>query len=305
MKILFMDCDESLAPVWARVYRPGVDPDIAVNRSTFERDAVPEVVAGYPVLILDHSYFPEPILKRCRDLKHIVYLGTGVASYVDLAAAERLGIAIDTIKGYGDTAVAEHAVTLMMAAARDVTVMDRELRVGKWLPREGVQLRGKVLGLIGLGGIGREVARIAGGIGMEVIGWNRTRRDEPGLKQVSLDEVLARADILSMNLTLGEETRNFLNAERLARTKKGVIIVNTARGALIEEAALLAGLGSGHIRHAALDVFHDEPLRGTEPLTKLANVTLTAHSGFSTPDSLNTLMRRAIDLARDAAQRGK
>jgi D-3-phosphoglycerate dehydrogenase len=120
----------------------------------------------------------------------------------------------------------------------------------------------------------------------------------------ALDDVLARADILSMHLTLGEETRDFLNAERLARTKKGVIVVNTARGAVIEEQALLAGLRSGHIRHAALDVFHDEPLRGDEPLTKLQNVTLTAHAGFSTPDSLNTLMRRAIDLARDAAQRG-
>src|SRR5437879_4231494 len=93
-KILFMDCDEGLAPVWARVYRPGDDPAIDVNRKTFERAAVPDIVAGYPILILDHSYFPEPILKRCRDLRHIVYLGTGVASYVDVAAAERLGIGI-------------------------------------------------------------------------------------------------------------------------------------------------------------------------------------------------------------------
>ena len=186
----------------------------------------------------------------------------------------------------------------MMAASRDVAIMDREIRAGTWQPREGAQLRGKTLGLIGLGGIGREVARIAAGIGMKVIAWNRTQRDHSDIEMTRLDDVLARADILSMHLTLGDETRDFLDAERLARTKKGVILVNTARGAVIDETALLEALRSGHIRHAALDVFHDEPLPVSNPLTKLANDTLTAHAGFRTPDSLMTLFRRAIDLAQ-------
>jgi D-3-phosphoglycerate dehydrogenase len=304
MKILFMDCDAGLAAAWAKVYRAG-DPPIDVNTAVFERERVPEIVAGYPICINDHSYFPEPILKRCADLKHIVFLGTGAASYVDIAAAERLGIGVSTIKGYGDTAVAEHTVALIMAAARDVAIMDREIRAGTWTPREGVQLRGKTIGLIGLGGIGREVARIAHGIGMKVIAWNRTKRDHANIEMTGLDDVLARADFLSMHLTLGDETRDFLDATRLAKTKKGVILVNTARGALIDEKALLDGLQSGHIRHAALDVFHDEPLRATHPLAKLANVTLTAHAGFSTPDSLMTLLRRAIEIARGVSEQGK
>jgi D-3-phosphoglycerate dehydrogenase / 2-oxoglutarate reductase len=304
MKILFMDCDAQLAVAWAKAYRAD-DPPIDVNTTVFERDRVPEIVAGYPVCINDHSYFPEPILRRCTALKHIVFLGTGAASYVDLAAAERLGIGVSTIKGYGDTAVAEHTVALMMAAAREVAAMDREIRAGIWQPREGAQLRGKTLGLIGLGGIGQEVARIATGIGMKVVAWNRTKRDHSGIEMTTLDDVLARADILSMHLTLGEETRDFLGAERLARTKKGVILVNTARGAVIDEAALLDALRSFHIRHAALDVFHDEPLPASHPLTKLANVTLTAHAGFSTPDSLMTLLRRAIDLARGVTEQGR
>ena len=302
MKILFVDCDDSLAGAWARVYRPAEDGPIDVNMRPFAREAVPDIVAGYGVCLNDHSYFPEAILKRCRDLKHMVFLGTGAASYVDLPAAERLGIGVSTIKGYGDVAVAEHSVALMMAAAREVATMDREVRAGTWVPRQGVQLRGKVLGLVGLGGIGREVARIASGIGMEVIAWNRTPRPEAGVAMVSLDEVLTRADVLSVHLTLGEETRNLLDAKRLGRTKKGVILVNTARGAIIDEAALLAHLQSCHIRHAALDVFHDEPLKPDHPLAKLANVTLTAHAGFSTPDSLETLLRRAIDLAKAAAK---
>ena len=118
------------------------------------------------------------------------------------------GVTVHIIKGYGDTAVAEHTIALMVAAARDIARMDREVRSGVWTPHEGVQLLGKTLGVIGLGGIGCEVARIGKGIGMEVIGWNRTRR--AGVPLADLDTLLARADVVSMNLTLNDETRGFL-----------------------------------------------------------------------------------------------
>jgi D-3-phosphoglycerate dehydrogenase / 2-oxoglutarate reductase len=300
-KILFVDCDDSLAEGWARVLRPD-DPPIAVNRSAFARDALPEIVAGYPICIDDHSYFTAPVLERCRDLKHIVFLGTGAASYIDLAAAAKRGIGVSTIKGYGDTAVAEHAITLMMAACREVAVMDREIRGGTWRPRQGVQLAGKTLGLLGLGGIGGEVARIAAGIGMRVIAWNRTPRERPGVTMAPLETVLGQSDIVSLHLTLNEETRGFLGAERLARMKPGAILVNTARGAVLDEAALVAALQAGRLRHAALDVFAEEPLPPSHPLAQLANVTLSAHAGFGTPDALDILLRRAIDLATAAAK---
>ena len=115
---------------------------------------------------------------------------------------------------------------------------------------------------------------------------------------VDIDTLLARSDVVSMNLTLGDETRGFLSAERIARMKPGVIFVNTARGALADEAALIAALKSGHIRHAGLDVFHAEPLKADHPLAKLPNVTLTAHAAFRTLEASMTLLRRAIDIVK-------
>jgi D-3-phosphoglycerate dehydrogenase len=217
---------------------------------------------------------------------------------MDVGALEDLGVTVHTIKGYGDTAVAEHTIALMWAAARDLARMDREVRSGTWDTREGVQFFGKTLGLIGLGGIGREVARIGAGMGMEVIAWNRTPHANAGVPLVAIDELLARSDVVSLHLVLGDETRNFLNAERIARLKRGCILVNTARGALVDEAALIGALESGAIRHAGLDVFHAEPLTAGHPLTKLANVTLSAHSAFRTQEASETLLRRAIDIVR-------
>ena len=297
MKSIFIDCNDQLAPVWARVVRPG-DPPIDVNRKNFARDDLPSIIRGYDIAIDDHSYMPTPLVAQCPELKHIVFLGTGPASYMNVGELEARGVRVHTIKGYGDTAVAEHSVALIWAAARDLARMDREVRRGVWTPHAGVQLLGKTLGVIGLGGIGREVARIGKGQGMNVIGWNRTKRADIAVPLVDIDTLLARSDIVSMNLTLGEETRGFLSAGRIARMKPGVIYVNTARGALADEAALIAALKSGHIRHAGLDVFHDEPLKPDHPLANLENVTLSAHAAFRTPEASETLLRRAIDIVK-------
>jgi D-3-phosphoglycerate dehydrogenase len=220
---------------------------------------------------------------------------------MDVPALNGLGITVHTIKGYGDTAVAEHAISLMFACCRELARMDRAVRAGVWEPLESMQLKGKTLGLIGLGGIGMEVARIARGIGMEVIGWNRSPRPEAGVPLTGLDDLLGRADVISLHLALTDETRGLIDAGRIARMKPGVILVNTARGALVEEAALIDALKSGHIRHAGLDVFHAEPLRPDHPLARMENVTLTAHAGFRTLEASETLMRRAIDIVRSIA----
>ena len=132
------------------------------------------------ICIDDHSYLPTPLAARCTALKHLVFLGTGAGSYMNVGELGERGIRVHTIKGYGDTAVAEHTIALMMAACRDVARMDREVRSGSWVTREGLQLTSKTLGIIGLGGIGREVARIGRGLGMQVIAWNRTPRPGRG-----------------------------------------------------------------------------------------------------------------------------
>lgn len=300
MKSIFIDCNDQLAPVWERIIRPD-DPSIIVNRTPFARGDLPRVLDGYAIAINDHSYMPTEMVAQCKALRHIVFLGTGAASYMNIDELQARGVAVHTIKGYGDTAVAEHTIALIFACARDIARMDREVRSGVWTPQEGVQLRGKTLGVIGVGGIGAEVARIGGGIGMKAIAYNRTPKPDAGVPLVDIDTLLARADVVSMNLVLSDDTRDFLSAKRIARMKPGAILVNTARGALVDEAALLAALRSGHIRHAGLDVFHAEPLRPDHPLAQLPNVTLTSHAAFRTLEASMTLLRRAIDIVKSLA----
>lgn len=297
MKSIFLDCNAQLASVWTRVIRQD-DPQIDVNTTPFAREELPLLLAGYDIALDDHSYMPTELVARCKQLKHIVFLGTGAASYMNVDELKGHGVAVHTIKGYGDTAVAEHSIALLFAAARDIARMDRDVRGGIWTPQEGVQLLGKTLGIIGLGGIGREVARIAQGIGMDVIAYNRTKQSDAGVPLVDIDTLLAKSDVVSLHLTLGDATRGFLNAERIAKMKPGVILINTARGALVDEAALLAALKSGHIRHAGLDVFHAEPLKAENSLTKMPNVTLTSHAAFRTLEASMTLLRRAIDIVK-------
>jgi len=300
MKALFLDCNDQMAPVWQRVVRSD-DPAIDVNRRAYAQADLPGVLKGYQICIDDHSYLPTELIERCDALKHVVFLGTGPASYMSLRDLAARGIKVHIIRNYGDTAVAEHTIALMFTACREVARMDREVRTGTWVPHEGVQLLGKTLGVIGLGGIGSEVMRIGRGIGMEVIAWNRSPR--PGAPLVALDELLARSDVISMNLTLNDETRGFLGAAEFARMKPGVIFVNTARAALIDEAAFIEALGSGRIRHAGLDVFHAEPLSRDNPLARMENVTLSAHAAFRTLEASMTLLRRAIDIVRDIVAR--
>ena len=295
MKSIFFDCNDLLAPVWAKVVHAD-DPPIDLNTAPFAREDLPRLLDGYKVALDDHSYMPTELVAQCASLKHIVFLGTGAASYMNIDELKARGIHVHTIKGYGDTAVAEHTVALMFAAAREVARMDREVRAGVWTPQEGMQLHGKVLGVIGLGGIGREVAHLGKGVGMHVLGWNRTRR--AGVPLTELDALLQRADVVSLNLTLNDETRGFLSAERIARMKPGAILINTARGGLVDEPALIKALQSGHIRHAGLDVFHEEPLKPDHPLAKMENVTLTSHAAFRTLEASMTLLRRAIDIVK-------
>jgi len=303
MKGLFLDAVDDLAAVFHRVVRP-TDPDVTVHeRGEIRPDELPALIAGYDFVLDDHTQFPTAAMKLCTGLKHVIFLGTGARSYMNPDELAAIGITVHIIKGYGDTAVAEHSIALMWAAARGLARMDGGMRAGNWIRTEGMELTGKTLGLLGFGGIAAEVARIAAGSGMRVLAWNRTPKTAPGVTFVDLDTLLAESQVLSVHLLLNDETRFFLSAERLARIRPGAILVNTARGAIVDEAAMIAALQSGHLRHAALDVFNTEPLPAGHPLTKLPNVTLSAHSAFRTPEASDNLIRRALDIActlRDA-----
>jgi len=304
MRGLFLDAVDDLADVFARVVRPD-DPPVTINQQEQVRpDELPGMLAGYDFVLDDHTQMPTETMRTCIGLRHVIFLGTGARSYMHPEELAELGITVHIIKGYGDTAVAEHAIALMWAATRGIARMDREIRRGNWLRCEGPQLTGKTIGLLGFGGIAAEVARIAAGSGMRVLAWNRSAKSAPGVSFVDMDTLLAESHVLSVHLLLTDETRGLLSADRIARMRPGAILVNTARGAIVDEAAMIAALRGGSLRHAALDVFATEPLPGDHPLTRLENVTLSAHSAFRTPEASENLIRRALDIARGLAGLG-
>jgi D-3-phosphoglycerate dehydrogenase len=300
---VFVDANGSLADIFERQNKAG-DPAVHVNRDAdIKSEDMPALLDGAEIVVIDHTSLPTEVAKRCNGLKHVVFLGTGARSYMTPEELAELGIAVHLIKGYGDTAVAECAIALMWEAARGIAKMDREMRAGNWLREDGMQLTGKTLGLIGFGGIAAEVARIALGSGMKVIAWNRSPKQFSGVEFVALDALLAQSDVVSLHLLLNDETSGFLSRERIRAMKPGVILVNTARAAMVDEAAMIEALKSGHIRHAGLDVFNTEPLPSDHPLTKIPNVTLSAHSAFRTPEASENLIHAAWEHCRRIAKK--
>ncbi len=304
MRGVFVDANGSLADIFERQKKSG-DPSVRVNRNAdIQPEDVPGLLDGAEIVVIDHTALPTDVAKRCNGLKHVVFLGTGARSYMNPEELGGLGIEVHLIKGYGDTAVAECAIALMWAAARGIAKMDREMRAGNWLREDGMQLTGKTLGLIGFGGIAAEVGRIALGSGMKVIAWNRSPKQAAGIEFVSLEALLAQSDVVSLHLLLNDETRGFISRERIGAMKPGVILVNTARAAMVDETAMIEALKSGHIRHAGLDVFNTEPLPEGHPLAKLSNVTLSAHSAFRTPEASENLIHAAWQHCRRIARGG-
>ncbi|SHG86784.1 NAD(P)-dependent oxidoreductase [Bradyrhizobium erythrophlei] len=302
MRGVFVDANGSLADIFERQNKAG-DPPVRVNRDAdIKAEQMPGLLDGAEIVIIDHTPLPTDVARRCTGLKHVVFLGTGARSYMNPEELGELGIEVHLIKGYGDTAVAECTIALMWAAARGIAQMDREMRAGNWLREDGMQLTGKTLGLIGFGGIAAEVARIALGSGMKVMAWNRSPKNFAGVEFVALEKLLAESDVVSLHLLLNDETRGLVTAKHIAAMKPGVILVNTARAAMVDEAAMIAALKSGHIRHAGLDVFNTEPLPADHPLTKLPNVTLSAHSAFRTPEASENLIAAAWQHCRRIAK---
>jgi D-3-phosphoglycerate dehydrogenase / 2-oxoglutarate reductase len=295
-RTLFIDSTPDIDRLWRRVHEPQ-DIPVTVHMGPVAEADIPTLLADYDTCIVDATYFNKLTLQRCGGLKHLVFLGTGAGSFIDLAAAEAAGIKVSTIKGYGDTAVAEHAMGLVFAAARNIATMHKIMREGGWQVMQGIELKGKTLGLVGLGGIGREMARIGKGIGLEVIAYNRSAVKDAPVPMLALEALLGRSDVVSLHLALNDGTRGFLDRTRLRLLQPGAIVVNTARAGILDETALIELLRNGQIGHYATDVYAEEPPKPNDPLRGLERVTLSAHAAYNTPEAAMTMYRRAIDLA--------
>ena len=244
-----------------------------------------------------HARFTEGVFAACRRLEMVSIWGTGTDN-VDLAAAGRHGVTVTNTPGTNASAVAEHTLALMLAVARRIPQLDAQVREGKW-PRELLtQLLGKTVGVFGTGTIGARVIALTKAIGMEPLAWSLRGQPERvaalGARAASKEEILKEADVVTLHLRLVPETRGFLGRRELDSMKRSALLVNTARGALVEREALLEALSAGKIAGAALDVFHDEPLKPADPLLKSDNVVLSPHNAGQTPEVLRDGLLRAV-----------
>lgn len=270
-----------------------VPSSLHINQGNPSDSELVALCQGAGVMLVEHTVISPSVLERCPSLRAIVFMGTGAGTYVPMETARRLGVQVLNTPGYANLAVAEHAIALLMAAARNVARMDREIRSGIWVPRGGLQLRGRKIAVVGLGEVGRTCADIAQALGMEVAGWNHNAVDVPYF-QPDLDVALGNADAVTLHLALNEQTTGLIGRHQLGLLRYGAILVNTARAQLVDQTALRDALASGHIGHAALDVFVEEPLPAHSDWRHIDNLTMTAHAAYMTDDAYAELWRRTL-----------
>ncbi len=242
--------------------------------------------------------WPAQALRALPKLRMATVCGIGTDSF-DLATARELGIVICNIPGKTAPIVAEHAFGLMLAVAKRAWFQTAELRAGRWTRMDNVYLHGKTLGLVGTGNIGAVMARLGRAIGMEVVAWTYNPTPERaaalGVRFLPLDELLRTADVLSIHVKLTEQSRGLIGARQLGLVKPGAILVNTARGAIVDTAAVVAALESGRLGGAGLDVFDPEPLPADHPLLGCDQVVLTPHNADQTPEGMEILNQGVVD----------
>ncbi len=298
-KVLISD---KLSPQAVDIFKQrGVEVDL---KTGLTEDQLIEIIGDYDGLAIRSATKVTPkVLDAAKKLKVVGRAGIGVDN-VDVKAATARGVVVMNTPFGNSVTTAEHAISLMMALARDIPAASASTHAGKWEKNKfmGVEMAGKTLGLIGCGNIGSIVADRAQGLKMKVISYDpflsAERAAALNVEKVELDELLKRADFISLHTPMTDATRNLLNAERLAKTKKGVRIVNCARGGLIVEADLKAAIESGHVAGAALDVFEEEPAK-SNPLFGMEQIIATPHLGASTSEAQENV---AIQVAEQMAE---
>ena len=248
---------------------------------------------------------PRGVLRASPSVRVVSFAGTGVETYVDMDEARAGGVTVCNVPHYGANAIAEHALALILAVARRVPQGDREVRGGSWEQTEGVELRGRQLGVVGAGPVGRRMMELGRAVGMSVVYWTRRPRAVDA-RFVELDELFATSDVVSLHLASRPETEGIVDRRLLSLLQPHAIVVNTARGALVDEAALAELLQAGAIRGAGLDVLSAEPPPEDHPLLHSERAVLTPHVAFHTAESARELVRVTLEnliaFARGAPQ---
>ncbi len=255
-----------------------------------------ERIAGAEVVlnIRASTRFTGEVFARAPQLRLVSIWGTGTDN-VDLAAAKAHGVTVTNTPGVSADSVAEHTLALMLALARRIPKLDRETRQGGWPRGFMTQLHGKTLGVVGLGAIGRRIARLGAGVGMRVIAWTPHPDPSLGLEMATLEELLRASDVVSIHLRLSDWSRGFIGRREIGMMKPEALLVNTARGAIVDEAALVEALAAHRIGGAALDVYAAEPLPPAHALAAMDNVVLTPHAAGNTVEALEAGLRMAVD----------
>jgi len=300
MRVALLDDYQQVARQMADWPSLGADVEVVAFKDHWaDAETVRSKLAGFAVAVAmrERTPFPRRLLEGLPDLRLLVTTGMRNAS-IDLAAATELGITVCGTRG-GGPATAELAWGLILALARSIPFESAALRAGGWQTTVGVELQGKVLGLLGLGNLGSHMARIGGAFGMRVIAWSQhltsDRAAALGATLAAKEELFARSDVLSIHLQLSERTRGIVGAHELGLMKPTAYFVNTSRGPIVDEAALLNVLRSRRIAGAGLDVYDVEPLPPDHPLRRLDNVVLTPHLGYVTAETLRIFYADALE----------
>lgn len=299
LRIAVLDDYQGLADTvdWSPVPRPV--QITAIREHIAPGPALTEALAGHEVVVAMRERTPldATLLADLPDLKLLVTTGPFNAA-IDVAAAHRLGI---TVSGTGGaiTPTVEHTWALVLGLQRHLVIEDRRIRDGLWQSTVGSDLHGATLGLVGVGRIGSRVAAIGAAFGMKVIAWSPNLTDEraakAGVARVDRDTLFTGADVVSLHMVLADSTRGLVGSTELAAMKPTAILVNTSRGGLIDEPALVEALRSNRIRGAALDVYQQEPLPADSALASLPNTLLTPHLGYVTETVMSIFYRDIVE----------
>ncbi len=303
IKVAVLDDYQAVAATMADWAQLG--PDVAVDffhEHVAEREALVERLAPYAVVCLmrERTPFPRALFERLPGLQLLVTTGMRNAA-IDMEAAREHGVVVCGTGG-ATHGTAELAWALVLALARNLPTEDAWLRQGGWQRSVGTTLHGRTLGLLGLGRLGQVVARYGHAFGMDVLAWSHNltaeHAAEHGASRVDEDELLRRADVVSIHLVLSERTRGLIGARELALMQPSAYLVNTSRGPIVDEDALVRALHDGVIAGAALDVYHEEPLPPDHPLLDAPNTVLTPHLGYVNDAAYEAFYRDTVEVIR-------